>query len=121
MKKGKKTVGRPTIMTADVIGKLELAFSLGCTDLEACFFAGISKDALYTYQAKNVEFRERKEALKEKLVFKARQVVADALDCDDAATARWYLERKKKDEFSTRQENVVSAIDNRPFEIKIVE
>ena len=47
---------------------------------------------------------ERKEQLKESLIFKARTVVANALDRQDENTAKWYLERKKKAEFSTRQE-----------------
>lgn len=97
-------VGRPTVMTPDIIAKLEQAFSLGASDLEACFYAGIGKTSLYRYQEEHPEFTERKKALKEKLVLKARSVVADALENKDKQTAQWYLERRKKDEFSIRQE-----------------
>ena len=41
-----KAVGRPTIMTPQVLQKLELAFSYGCTDDEACFFADIAPTTL---------------------------------------------------------------------------
>lgn len=75
--------GRPTKMTPDVIGKLEQAFLMGCTDLEACFFADISKDALYDYQGKNPEFADRKERLKSNPVMKARQAMLDLIDSDD--------------------------------------
>lgn len=98
------SVGRPPAMTQDVVNKLEQAFSLGATDLEACFYAGITKPTLYKYQDENPEFIDRKKALKEKLVLKARSVVADALENKDKQTAQWYLERRKKDEFSTRHE-----------------
>ena len=76
----KNKVGRPTKMTEAVIGKLEEAFSMGATDLEACFHADISGDVLYDYQKKHPEFTERKKALKEKLVLKARKNVQDALE-----------------------------------------
>lgn len=55
--------GRPTIMTPDIVNKLEQAFSMGCSDLEACLYAGISKQTLYNYQAKNPEFVDRKEKI----------------------------------------------------------
>lgn len=105
-------VGRPTVMTPEVIAKLEEAFLLGCTDLEACFFAEISKDALYNYQKENPEFVERKEKLKENPVFKARAKVVEELS-NNADLALRYLERKKKDEFGTRQDvNVGGQADN---------
>lgn len=100
--------GRPTIMTPDVVNKLEQAFSMGCTDLEACLYADISKQTLYNYQEKHPEFVDRKEMLKQKLVLKARSVVAEALNNKDENTAKWYLERRRKDEFSVKSENEVS-------------
>ena len=99
-----ETRGRKTIMTPEIINKLEQAFSLGCSDVEACLFANIGKSTLYNYQNEHPEFVERKEQLKESLVLKARNVIATALNNDDENTAKWYLERKKKAEFSTRQE-----------------
>ena len=40
--------------------------------------------------------------LKQKLVLKARTVVAEALKNNDENTAKWYLERKARDEFSVK-------------------
>ena len=109
----KKTAGRPTVMTPEVVNKLEQAFSMGCSDVEACLFADISKQTLYDYQAKYPEFVDRKERLKEKLVLKARSVIADALNRKDENTAKWYLERKAKNEFSTKveQETTINGIE----------
>lgn len=104
MSKSENKVGRPTVMTPKVIEKLEEAFSLGCGDLEACLHAGICKQALYDYQKKYPEFTDRKAMLKEKLVLKARTVVADALSKNDKALAWEYLQKKRKDEFGTRTE-----------------
>ena len=95
--------GRPTKMTDKVVKKLEEAFLLGCSDLEACLFADISKQTLYTYQDKNPEFVDRKEKLKENPVFIARKAVIKDMK-DDGNLALKYLERKRKDEFSIKQE-----------------
>lgn len=102
MTKESNTVGRPTIMTQEIIDKLEYVFSLGGTDKEACLYAGISHQTLYSYQDKYPEFVERKEALKENPVLKARETVVKALD--DPKDAQWFLERKRKSEFSVKQE-----------------
>jgi len=82
-------------MTPEVIAKLEDAFSWGCTDLEACCFANISKDALYDYCNKNPKFSERKEVLKNHPVMKARRVVVAALEDDDINTAHKVIDRKE--------------------------
>ena len=107
-KEGIMTVGRKSIMTPEVVNKLEQAFSMGCSDLEACLFADISKQALYDYQEKHPEFADRKAMLKQKMIFKARSVIAEALNNKDKNTAQWLLERKVKDEFSTKVENDVN-------------
>lgn len=89
-------------MTPETLSKLEEVFAIGGSDEEACFYAGIGKSTLYNYQKEYPDFVERKEALKERPVLKARQTIVKALD--DADYAMWYLERKKKKEFSPRQE-----------------
>lgn len=106
--KDKLKVGRPTAMTPETINKLELAFSMGCGDLEACLYADIAPATLYDYQNKHPEFSDRKAMLKEKLILKARTVIANSLNEKDKDTAKWYLERKRKDEFSIKPENEVN-------------
>lgn len=112
------TVGRKSIMTPDVVSKLEQAFSMGCSDLEACLFADIAKQTLYDYQAKHPEFADRKAMLKEKLIFKARTVIANALNKEDRETAKWYLERKAKSEFGTRTE--ITGAEGEPISTPII-
>ncbi|HYW81837.1 MAG TPA: hypothetical protein VFB30_01185 [Spirochaetia bacterium] len=36
-------VGRKTVMTPEVVRKLEEAFSMDCTDEEACAYAGVGE------------------------------------------------------------------------------
>lgn len=97
-----KKNGRPTVVTEEALQKLEYAFSIGCTDIEACLYSDISKSTLYNYQNENPDFLERKEKLKETPVLKARTTVFD--DIKQVDTAKWYLERKKRAEFSQRHE-----------------
>lgn len=104
-----KTRGRPSVMTAEVLQKLEHGFSRGLTDKEACCYAGISESTLYNYGNENPDFLERKELLKEQPKMKAKFVIYDALEEGNLITARWYLERKAKDEFSTKQEADLSS------------
>ena len=105
MKKDKtETRGRPSSITPEIKDKLEYAFANGCSDLEACYYAGVSKTALYEYQKKDLDFAERKKALKARPVLKARLAVMTAISDGDVNTAKWFLERKCKEEFSTRQE-----------------
>lgn len=94
-------MARPTVMTPEVISKLEEAFAWGCTDREACLWAGISEEALYLYQGKNPEFTKRKEMLKDTPVLLARKSVIKQMQRDGKLSMD-YLSRKKKDEFSTR-------------------
>ncbi len=101
---GKNDTGRPTVMTSEVVAKLESAFSMGCNDIDACCAAGISKHSLYAYQHKEPDFADRKEILKAKVVLKARALIVDAMNKGDVATAKWVLERLRKDEFGSRSE-----------------
>jgi len=95
-------VGRPNIITPEIISKLEEVFAIGGTDEEACFYADIGKSTLYNYQQDHPEFVERKETLKERPILKARQTIVKGLE--DTDNAKWFLERKRKSEFASRQE-----------------
>lgn len=101
--------GQPTKMTDKTIQLLEDAFKLGCTDLEACLNANISKSTLYNLQNENPKFLERKNRLKETPFLIARTSVIKGMT-DDPNLALKYLERKKKDEFSLRTEHEVTGV-----------
>lgn len=108
-------VGRPTIMTPEIISKLEEVFAIGGSDNEACFYAGIGKSTLYNYQQEHPEFLERKEALKERPILKARQTIVKGLE--EADNAKWFLERKVKKEFASRSE--ITGANGEPLQISI--
>lgn len=99
----KNGAGRPTIMAPELIAKLEEAFAWGCSDIEACLWAEIAPATLYKFQKRHPEFVERKAALKETPILLSRKAVVNAIKRGDKVTALAYLDRKKKDEFSTKQ------------------
>ena len=94
-------MGRPSKMDEIAVKKLEEAFAWGCTDEEACFYAGISRVTLNTFQNKNKEFLNKKKILKANPIFKARVSVFNNLD-KDAHLAFKFLERKLPEEFGPR-------------------
>ena len=98
-----ESVGRPTVMTEEVLQKLEFAFMRGLTDVEACLYADIATSTLYNYGKENPEFLERKEELKKHPTAQAKLNVYEAIENKDVDVSKWYLERKAKDEFSTKQ------------------
>lgn len=93
--------GRPTKMTEETIKKLEQAFSYGCTDKEACSYAGISVQTLFVFEQGNPGFREHKHDLKMKPILAARQMIVKNLD-KDLAHARWYATKKMPKEFGDK-------------------
>lgn len=84
--------GRPTVMTPDVIAKLEAAFTNAFSDEQACAYANISVDALYDYQKENPEFTKRKQQLKLRPDITAKQTIVNNLGTPSDAW-RW-LERR---------------------------
>ena len=76
---------------------------MGCTDVEACIYAGTNRTSLTNYQNDNHSFLDKKEQLKKTPVLKARLKIISSIN-KSVNTARWYLEHKEKDEFSTKQE-----------------
>lgn len=114
-------VGRPTKMTKVMIGKLEMLFAKGLSDREACLVAEINPSTLYEYCKENPEFAERKEMLKDKPKIKAKMNVQEAIEAGDTDISKWYLERKAKDEFSTKQEISADVDTNVTINIELTD
>jgi hypothetical protein len=95
--------GRPSKFTEAVVGKLEEIFSLDGTVEEACFYAGISRDTYYEHIKQKPELADRFEALRLNPVLAARRTVVKRL-ADNYQNAMDYLARKRKAEFTPRQE-----------------
>ena len=95
-------MARPTVVTPEVVAKLEQAFAIDATVAEACSYADISRDSFYDYLKREPAFSDRIEELRQRPVLKARQTIVKALDTP--GSAQWYLGRKAKNEFAERIE-----------------
>lgn len=114
--KKRANAGRPTVMTAETLKKLEYAFLKGMSDREACLFANISAQSLYNYCNENPAYFERKELLKEMPKVQAKINVVEGIENGDTELSKWYLERRNKEEFSTKQDIGLTGTVNNPFE-----
>lgn len=102
MAKKKSKAGRKTLKTAEVIRKIEEVAALDGSVEEMAYYAGIHRDTLYGWLQTDKKFSDNIEALRQRPILKARQTVVKALDTPHSA--HWYLERKKKKEFSEKVE-----------------
>jgi len=92
--------GRPTKLSPESILKLEQVFAMDGTVLEACFFADIGTSTYYEWITNNPKLADRFEALRQTPILKARQTIFK--DLGDTATAKWYLEKKRRNEFASK-------------------
>ena len=120
-KKKEDNRGRPTVITPEVLRKLEYGFMRGMTDVEACLYAEISKTALYEYCGKNPAFAERKEELKKHPSVQAKLNVTEAIENGDVDLSKWYLERRNKDEFSQKQQIEADVSNEITINIELVD
>lgn len=109
-------MARPTVRTPEVDRKIEECASLGASIEEIAFYAGIHRDTLYDWMKKDTELSDRIKELQERPILLARQTVIKAIDNPEYAT--WYLERKRKKEFSARQE--LTGEDGSPLQVNVI-
>ena len=86
-------LGRPAVMTDSVVDKLLAAYAVGASDLEAAYYAGVSRETVNKHAQRNPDFFDRKIALKKRPVLLARAVITDALLSGDVASAHKVLDR----------------------------
>src|SRR5438067_109491 len=109
----KSNAGRKTLMTPSTLDKLRAAFMMGFNDLEACAYAQIDDATLYKYQRQHPEYIKIKDGYKRNPYLKAKATIYKNLE--NPKIAKWWLERKLKDEFSTKQEIAVSNDSDKPL------
>ena len=91
--------GRPTVITQDTVRKLEQAFKDGLSVSEACFISGIGKRTFYDHKASDEDFAHKMELGKAYVTLRAKKVVVQAINDGNLTAAKWYLERKARNEF----------------------
>ena len=111
---------KPKLDNPETVRKLEEAFALDCSISEACYYADISRQAYYELIEYKPKLVDRFEALRNKPVLMARQEVVKSFKWNPELALK-YLERKRKNEFSTKQEvkqdTTIQVINEEDFEI----
>ena len=101
-------------ITVEKLHDLKFAFCIGATTVEACGYADITEQG-YNKWLRNMpedlrlEWKFLVEQWKRDLVLKARHSVF--VEMDDPNMAKWYLERKRRDEFATRTEQELKKVE----------
>jgi hypothetical protein len=110
--------GRPTVMTKQVLQKLEIAFKIGASDRLACYFAGISERTFYNYCEKYPDFMHQKEDFKQTPVFNSLRNIALAISSGSVSDSWQYLSKKQRKEFGNDKEG---PEDERAYTIEEIE
>jgi hypothetical protein len=114
-------MGRPTVMTPEIVGKIEYGFMKGLNVTECCHYADISRQAFYDYLEKNPDFSDRIEELKSNPSTRAKLNVVEAIENGDTDLSKWWLERRNKDEFSLKQEVSADVNSNVTINVELID
>jgi len=106
-------------LTPQQIASLEEAFFWGANDTQAYTHAGICKSTFYYWQEVNPDFVEKKAGMQENIKLRAKRVLVESIVGGDVNSAKFWLERKSKDEFSLRNE--ITGANGNPERVVYVE
>lgn len=103
-KKPTKKVGRPSVMNETVVKKILEVLKDGGSVEKACMEAKITKQTFYNHCNDNPEFLDEVEYAKNWVNEIARGQIIKSIIEWNTQDAKWWLERRDKENFSTRSE-----------------
>lgn len=92
-----------------VISDLKAGLQRDFTIIEACVYAGITSDTYYRWLKESDEFREEMDRARQHMSELSKKVIMDAVEKGDKDSAKWWLERRKKELYSTRTETDLTS------------
>lgn len=90
----KNKTGRPTVITDEVVGKLEDAIKHGASITEACNVSGISRDTFYEHCRSDQKFSDKMERARSCLALAAKRNIAISIMSGNIKTSIWLLDKK---------------------------
>lgn len=102
---GNPGAGRGSKISPELVKKLVEAFKMGYNVTQAAMFAGITRQTLADWIKKYEEFAHQINDAMDYPNRKARAVVMSSIEAGNTNDARWWLERRQRDDFATRQEH----------------
>lgn len=88
------------------------AHQRGLNVQETCHQVGIVKDTYYRWLKEYPKLSDDIERAKTLLIRKSKELLMKAVTDGDVATAKWYLERKARDEFATQSNQKVELTNS---------
>lgn len=113
--------GRKSVITKANIQKLEEVFKLGVTDKIACNYGQISESTFYAHLKKNDNFRSRIERARHYARIKSSSVIVEAIEKKDVSTAKWWLEKRYPQEFSSLRNQINVAVATEKVYVQLPE
>lgn len=104
---GKK--GRPRVVTGSVVSLLVACFHNGLTVRQACWQSGISHEAYYRTLKIDSVFADKMNKAQQIPSITARTNIMSAIKKGDISASKWLLERKDKEEFSSKHDVVMQS------------
>ena len=112
--------GRPTVMTEEVIEKIEEELKNGATLAQASFLAGISLKTIYNYFGNNPDFKDRCDLLQGLVAYRARVNLKNKIESGDIDSSKYWLDRKDK-EFKAKTDITTDNESLNPLLVKFIE
>lgn len=107
--------GRPTKYNIERVQKIVNALSAGNTRRDSCAYAGISEDTFAVWLKDKPDFSDAIEKAEADAAVRNVAIIAKAAQEGTWQAAAWWLERRRKDQWSARQEMV--GADSGPLKI----
>jgi len=96
--------------TDKVISDLKYGLMRDFTVMEACTYARINPDTYYRWVKESDDFAEEMVIAQQHMSNLAKKVIMDTLEDGDKDSAKWWLERRRKENYALRQETQHSGI-----------
>lgn len=115
----KETRTTYAFLGVDLYMSLEMAYGMGFDDNEACACAKITRRKLKKLKEKYPLLVERIERWKANPVMLAKSVVMDKISEGNVDVAKWWLERRKKEEFSSSTKLEINKRETQRREVAV--
>lgn len=106
VKEGK---GRPTVITPELLHKLEEGASMGMNTAELACYVDVSQRTVYNIFEQDPDFLQRIETLRNKTSMVAKVNVHREVLAGDVDLSQWQLEHRNSGEYTKKQETVSKA------------
>jgi len=104
-------VGRPTVITPEVVSVLVTSLQDGMTVRQACWQSAISHEAYYSRLRSDEKFADIMTRSQDVISMKARRVIIEAINAGNVNASKWWLEKKAPEEFGRNPNPILQHME----------